>query len=327
MSLRDVTEMDEAARLQDLQRSLGRELQKLASGRKAQHEPAIVDDAFQALTHFDALASQLYRLRGRAGAGDPRLARAEEYAADAAQRLIALGMVREQGAYKRWVSRYRAIWRDNGALFALVGLVLVATIMIGWSIGTRRPDLVPVILPQENMENILAGRAWFESLNDSPLFGGFQIARNNIQVSMLAFAASTFFGIGGLAILAFNGLMIGTMLGFCRVNGFDGPLAEFMVSHGILELSIIVAACFAGLLYGSVFWTTPYTGFAKRMGRAGRDAGVVLTGILPWLVLAGAVESFISPRPDIAVSIKLSVGAAIACAFWLWTLRVRRVPH
>jgi hypothetical protein len=40
---------------------------------------------------------------------------------------------------------------------------------------------------------------------------------------------------------------------------------------------------------------------------------------LPWLILAGMVEAFVSPREDIAPELKLAVGAAIGGLFWLWT--------
>ena len=58
-------------------------------------------------------------------------------------------------------------------------------------------------------------------MNQNTALGGFQIAVNNIRVCLLCFALGAVFGIGGFAVLAFNGAMVGSILAFCELHRFD----------------------------------------------------------------------------------------------------------
>jgi hypothetical protein len=55
--------------------------------------------------------------------------------------------------------------------------------------------------------------------------------------------------------------------------------------------------------------------------RAGRDSVVVLLGCLPWILLLGFVEGFVSPSDVLAPSAKLALGLALVAAFASWALR------
>lgn len=296
---------------------------------QTQQGSAHYEALFAAVKQFETTSGLLYRLRQHRGPGDPTLERLEDTMARASHRLLAgSSSAASKDGYSAWLQRYRVIWRENLALFVMTLLVFVACSLIGWNIATALPDYLPVILPQHNMENILQNNAWFEELNKNPLQGGIQIAVNNIQVAIHAFLAGAILGVGGLVILGFNGVMLGAVFGYCYANGFHRPLAEFVLGHGPLELTIIIASTFASLLVGRAFFRRPYRHFARNMRKYGRDAGVVVAGIVPWLLLAGFVEAFISPRPGLSLTTKLAVGMSIAAAFWIWTfwpeaLRVR----
>ena len=183
----------------------------------------------------------------------------------------------------------------------------------------QRPEFAPLLVNQGMMENILEKNAWFESLQEYSVFGGVMIAWNNILVSVKCFVFSALVGLGGLLLLAYNGIHFGSVMGFCYTHGFDGELSGFVVSHGILELTLIVAASFTGLLFGRVFYMRPYSLFGRRMKRAAHDGGHVLAGLVPWFLVAAAVESLISPWPQIPVTFKLALGALLALMFWIWT--------
>src|SRR5690606_5238727 len=122
-------------------------------------------------------------------------------------------------------------------------------------------EYASVLIPQHLMENIIQNKAWFEDAGDTPLLTGLQIAANNIKVCITAFCLSAIVGVGGLYILCFNGIFFGVIMGVCHLYGFDKPLTEFVLSHGPLELSVIVASAFAGLVYGRVFFMRPYRKF------------------------------------------------------------------
>jgi uncharacterized membrane protein SpoIIM required for sporulation len=176
------------------------------------------------------------------------------------------------------------------------------------------------------MEMILEQEKWFDKLAENPVMGALSITINNIKVGLNAFLASALVGIGGLIILCFNGLFIGAIFGYCQANGFHHALGEFVLSHGPLELSIIIAAAFAGLIYGRVFFQRPYRFFGVRLGHEARRGATIIIGTLPWLILAGFFEGFISPFYYFNWQQKLIAGLLLAAIFWFWTFMPQAKP-
>lgn len=219
----------------------------------------------------------------------------------------------------KWLSKYQNIWRENFSLFILSLLTLVGSSLIGWSIGLQKPDYAAVLIPQEALEDIIQNKAWFERLNENPFLGGFEIALNNIMVAIRTFVGGMLLGIGGLLLLGYNGLMIGALVGYCQAHGFHKALGEFVLAHGPLELTIIVAATFCGLVVGQAFFMPRRGRLSQRLAYYGRQCSTLIAGVLPWLILAGFVESFISPNQNIDHDVKFLIGILCATAFWIFT--------
>src|SRR4029077_20512937 len=73
---------------------------------------------------------------------------------------------------------------------------------------------------------------------------------NNIWVSMLAFGLGVFFGLPVIWVMISNGIALGGLFGLTQAYGIAGGLFEFVVGHGVLELSIVVAQGAGGLMMG-----------------------------------------------------------------------------
>ena len=134
------------------------------------------------------------------------------------------------------------------------------------------------------------------------------IMTNNIQVSFLAFASGLTAGLMTLWVLFFNGLMIGTLTGLTSFHGIGFELWTFVIGHGVIELSIIFMAGGSGLMLG---WAILRPGLLRRrdaLAQAARKAVYLLLGAVPWLVVAGTIEGFISPNNDIPSFIHWGVG-------------------
>lgn len=280
----------------------------------------LLDDAFATIRSYDALASDLYRLRAFLPPSDPLRVQTEDVVAAASQELIGFQKEKREGAsYSSLIARYREIWRENFSLFLFTTMLFLASVFVGWHIATSEPDFASVFISQPMMENIAEKKPWFESIQAFPPLHGLLIAWNNIKVGITCFTLAALLGIGGVLILCYNGLLFGAIMGFCYTHAFDDALSTFVIGHGILELTLIVATAFAGFLFGRVFYMRPYRLFGRRMVLAVREAGCVLFGILPWFVLAASIEVFISPWPEIRLSSKLQIGILAAALFWLWT--------
>jgi uncharacterized membrane protein SpoIIM required for sporulation len=134
------------------------------------------------------------------------------------------------------------------------------------------------------------------------------IMTNNIRVSFLAFASGVTLGLLTLWVLFSNGLTIGTLTGLTAFHGIGFELWTFVIGHGVIELSIIFISGGSGLMLG---WALLRPGLLRRwdaLAQAARKAVYLLLGAVPWLVIAGTIEGFISPNNDIAPPIHWAVG-------------------
>lgn len=147
---------------------------------------------------------------------------------------------------------------------------------------------------QMTMDNINKGdpMAVYKSQNKSEMF--FQITYNNIMVAVVTYLLGLFLGIGTIASLLYNGIMLGAFQFFFFQKGLliNSLLAVWL--HGTLEISAIIIAGGAGLTLsrGLLFPGTlsRFTAFRISANRSFR----IIAGILPIFIFAGFIESFIT---------------------------------
>lgn len=125
-----------------------------------------------------------------------------------------------------------------------------------------------------------------------------QITTNNIKVSFNAFVFGLFFSIGTLWILFLNGLMVGAFQYFFYQHNLLLHSSLSIWAHGTFEMTAIVIAAGAGLVMGNSF-LFPGTYTRLHSFRRGALSGIKLvTGLIPFFILAGWIESFITRYAD-----------------------------
>ena len=94
---------------------------------------------------------------------------------------------------------------------------------------------------------------------------------------------------------------------------------ELVVPHGVLELSCIAVAAAAGLRIG---WALVEPGTLTRgqsLRREARPAMEMVLGTMPWLVLAGLVEGFVTGSTGgLAGAIVVGGGLGRRCSGGWW---------
>jgi uncharacterized membrane protein SpoIIM required for sporulation len=270
------------------------------------------------LSEFERVSSRLYLSRLRLAPTDPKRRRIEENMAEASHHMLTL-CAEAKKEKESFTTKYRRVWRENFSLFLSTTLIFIASVLIGWYVTYQDPQAAQAFVGQGTMERVLMKQRWFDQIQANAFFDGFLIAKNNIEVSILTFLGGAIFGLGGVYVLVTNGLMLGGLMAFCYRYDFHEEMGTFIISHGFLELSIIVVAAFSGFLFGRVFFMRPYRLFRFRMQKAASEAGVVLMGSLPWLVLAACLEVFVSPWPTFSVTQRIGLGLLAAAAYWGWT--------
>jgi uncharacterized membrane protein SpoIIM required for sporulation len=168
-------------------------------------------------------------------------------------------------------------------------------------------------------------RQWWKDLNDMNQIGASGILTNNILVSFMAFAYGAFFGIGTIYVLIQNGLSIGGVLGVCyKVNpAFGNALVEFMVGHGVIELSCIFIAAGAGMMIGYSIINPGDLSRGQALKKKGIEAVKLAIGCACLLVIAGIIEGFLSPSA-LPAWIKYATGISTGIAMYSYLFLVGR---
>jgi uncharacterized membrane protein SpoIIM required for sporulation len=208
--------------------------------------------------------------------------------------------------------------RMSGALqaaFLLFGLSIIA----GWLLVSAYPELAGLFASPEMIEQVQSGKLWTDGLlNVAPsslLSVG--IAANNITVTLLAFALGALYGAGTLYVIGLNGLMLGGIFAFTAAYGLDKRLFEFIIGHGVVELSVILIAGAMGLQLGEALIRPGGRNRLQAFQDATMSAGKVLLAATPFLVFAGLIEGFISPDPRFGLPERATVGICSGTIFWL----------
>ena len=281
------------------------------------------------------------------------LARARTYHADGAiiarlERLVSAGHnVLYRDDPHTWTRVWTAISRECPAavvqtrwLVLLAWALFTAPALGGYALMRERPELANQVLPEIMLRRAEAGKERAASgqkygsvePTGRPVIASF-IITNNIRVAIACFAGGVFFGVGSLALLAFNGLAIGTFAGHFANQGLLGYLMEFVVGHGVLELFSIWVAGAAGFLLGKSLLVPGDRSRADAAVVSGRVAVRMMGAVVVLLVIAGTIEGFLSVSGrGLAARLAASVASLTFLAAYLargvaWRPRLELPEH
>jgi uncharacterized membrane protein SpoIIM required for sporulation len=125
-----------------------------------------------------------------------------------------------------------------------------------------------------------------------------------------------FFGLGTFYIIAMNGFMLGGIFAFTHQHGMSGELLEFVLAHGLVELSVICIAGAAGMMLGeSLIRPTHATRRESFRHAAGKTSKVLLLCAL-LLIVCGFIEGYVSPDPDYPMINRVVIGFGWWIVMW-----------
>jgi uncharacterized membrane protein SpoIIM required for sporulation len=202
----------------------------------------------------------------------------------------------------------RRSWRQT-----LASALLLIVPAIGAYLAVRaNPHLDTAFAPPGYAEQLEKSVGQGFGTQDRPagtnvLMNSFYIA-NNVYVAILAFATGTLLGLGSVLVLGINGMLLGGTAGVIAARGLQLPFWSFVASHGGIELGAIVLAGAAGLRIGLAVLSPGMLPRGRALAVAAKDAGLLMGGVVTLLVLAAAIEAWISPS-SLPPAAKLSLGA------------------
>ena len=212
-----------------------------------------------------------------------------------------------------------ALIRDMSNLLLYTVALFTAAMLCGWLLISTFPDLATLFASTEMINRVQSGELWTDGLLNimpSSLLS-LSLMTNNITVSIFAFALGAFYGLGTLYIITLNGLMLGGVFAFTAQYGLNDELFKFIIAHGVVELSVVCIAGAMGLKLGEALLRPGSRTRQQAFRKATGDAGKVLVVALPFLVLAGLIEGYISPDPQFELPLRIAVGISSGMVFWL----------
>ena len=235
---------------------------------------------------------------------------------------LAILDVTESSFLRRVPQSYRII--KNYAMFAtlcffLSGIIALLMVQVN-------PEVGWAFLSEEAVAGLRSGRLWTEQIKGFSSIASSKIATNNISVSFLAFASGITGGIGTMLLLVMNGAMLGGVFGVVGRFNLSGELLDFIVAHGVLELSVIAVAAGCGFYIGDAIIHPGFMSRKESLQRAARPALDVVLFSAICLVPAGLVEGYISPYDTIPFQAKCVLGLFMGICYWTYLITGRLLP-
>ncbi|HET7179648.1 MAG TPA: stage II sporulation protein M [Chryseosolibacter sp.] len=208
-----------------------------------------------------------------------------------------------------WLNELPQIVYQSRKPLIISAIVFAVAVGIGVFSSMNDPQFASAILGERYVEmtkaNIEKGdpmAVYKEGHQVHMLLG---ITFNNLMVAFRTFVFGIFLSIGTVAILLYNGIMVGCFQYFFVERGLLAESALTIWLHGTLEISSIILAGGAGLTLGSgLLFPGTYSRLQAFQITATRALKLML-GVTPIIVLAAIIESFLTRYTDVPDAVRL----------------------
>lgn len=189
------------------------------------------------------------------------------------------------------------IYKRRGALFvSLIGFILA--FLVAWISSANDDGFVRLILGDGYVDMT---KQYIEDGNPMGVYGDeeeggmfIRITLNNIMVCIIFFLWGILFGIGALGKIFKTGIMVGAFLYMFYEANLTAEAMMAIWMHGVIEITVCIFSGAAGMVLGTS-WMFPGTyPRGAALLRGAKDGIKILFGLVPFLVLAGFIESFIT---------------------------------
>lgn len=210
-----------------------------------------------------------------------------------------------------WLYELPLEFRKAHKLFLLSFIFFVTCMIIG-AVSTAYDDsFAREILGNRyvsmTIKNIKDGDPMAVYKDSDETFMFLRITWNNIQVSLLVFAAGVFFSLGTYYFMFTNGVMVGTFQWFFYKFGLLWTSFLTVWIHGTIEISSIIIAGASGIMIGnSILYPGTYSRKQSFIRGAKRSVKIII-GLIPLFIIAGLLESFVTRHTEWHWMVKLGI--------------------
>ncbi len=302
-----------------------------------------VSEADELFSLYRLLSSDLNLIQTRSG--NPAIL---EYLESLVGRAYAIFSVnRNPSVWRRWWEIMRHEFpgeiRRHYHLVLLSALTMTAGALLGFFSTRADTSVAELFLPAEHLHETPAQRVvrLEDEEKNGPqgpvgrsnmyvMFSTF-LFTHNIRVSILCFALGFTFGIGTLALLFFNGAMVGSLAAMYQMDNVLVFFVAWVGPHGSIELPCVVFAGAAGLIIARAQLRRDRGTLRDQLTDLRPRLIRLLTGTATLLVLAGFIEGGFSQvnEPTLPYSIKIFVAAGlfVLLLFYLGNMPIKPIDN
>lgn len=197
-----------------------------------------------------------------------------------------------------WISELPLSIYNARLDFAWSLLIFVCAMLLGALSAYADDNVVRLVLGDQyvnmTLDNIQRGDPMGVYAQMMPAEMFFKITINNLYVSFVVFLFGIFTPLGSAFIIFRNGIMVGAFLSFFFQRSLGGVSSMAIMIHGSLELSAIVLAGGAGILLGRSILFPGTLPRRESFVRGVRKGTKIMLGLVPFFIVAGVLESFIT---------------------------------
>jgi uncharacterized membrane protein SpoIIM required for sporulation len=206
--------------------------------------------------------------------------------------------LRGSSALRMLLVEFPVALRNNYKLFLLSCALFLVPCAVGIVGAMSSPTFAEGVLPRQALDQMADAysqgfRSGRNTGQDAFMAGHY--VQNNVGIAFRCFATGILFGLGSIFFLVYNGLVIGTVLGWVMHVGHGTNILTFICGHGPYEITAILIAGGAGLQMGYALVATEGLTRFGSLRRHARSIFAQVAGAAVMLVIAAFIEGFWSP--------------------------------
>jgi uncharacterized membrane protein SpoIIM required for sporulation/uncharacterized RDD family membrane protein YckC len=142
---------------------------------------------------------------------------------------------------------------------------------------------------------------------------------HNTKIAFITFAAGLLLGLGSIYFLVYNGIAIGSIIGYLIAAGYGANIGHFITAHSVFELTAIMLAGAAGMKVGFLFFKRAKFSFIDVLDREKENISSLITVFIIFLFFAAIIEGLVSPSglPWIVKLLTAISSLAIICILFI----------